>query len=149
MSNNSLSFLTSYFLVIPTITALPLPWQPNAPTLPITAPALLSNHVEALIREARAQAKMLRYNAEREARATAVVVVRPFRDSDKSFLAWGQKYRLGNPYQALMRRKVEHSGFVTLNNQRFGSKFVEEVANLSDSESRWMTQSYLFCISVK
>ena len=44
----------------------------------ITAPALLSDCVEALIKEARAHTKMLREDAEREARATDVVAVRPF-----------------------------------------------------------------------
>ena len=79
---------------------------------------------------------MLREYANREARATDVVTVRPFGDSDELFLAGGQMYRLKNPYQILVRLKVEYSGFGNLKNQRFGSKFVEEVANPSDSELR-------------
>jgi double-strand break repair protein MRE11 len=39
------------------------------------------------------------------------------------------KYTLQKPSQVLVRLKVEHSGFTTLNNQRFGAKFVGEVAN--------------------
>lgn len=31
-----------------------------------------------------------------------------------------------------MRLRIEHSGFSTLNNQRFGSKFVGDVANPTD-----------------
>ena len=69
---------------------------------------------------------MLREDAEREARATAVVAVKPFGDADELLVAWGQKYRLENPDQVLVRLKVDHSGFGTLNNQRLGSKFVEE-----------------------
>ncbi|KAL7461780.1 hypothetical protein ACHAXS_002186 [Conticribra weissflogii] len=43
-----------------------------------------------------------------------------------------RKYTLQNPDQVLVRLKVEHSGFTTLNNQRFGSRFVGEVANPAD-----------------
>ena len=76
----------------------------------ITAPALLSDCVEALIKEeARAHTKMLREDAEREARATAVVAVRPIGDSDKLLLAWGKNYRLEKPEQVLVRLKVEHT----------------------------------------
>ena len=38
-----------------------------------------------------------------------------------------RKYTLQYPEQVLVRLKVEHSGFTTLNNQRFGSRFVGEV----------------------
>lgn len=42
------------------------------------------------------------------------------------------KYRLQDPDQVLVRIRVEHMGFASLNNQRFGAKFVGEVANPSD-----------------
>ena len=58
-------------------------------------------------------------------------------------------YRLEKPYQILVRLKVDHSVFGTLNNHRFVSNFVEEVANLSGSELRWLMQSYIFYIYVK
>ena len=32
----------------------------------------------------------------------------------------------------MVRLRIEHSGFSTLNNQRFGSKFVGDVSNLTD-----------------
>ena len=60
-----------------------------------------------------------------EARATAVVAVRPFGGAEKLLLARGQKYRLEKPDQVLVRLKLEHSGFGTLYIQRFGSKFVK------------------------
>ena len=37
--------------------------------------------------------------------------------------------RLLNPEKILARLRVDHTGFSTLNNQRFGAKFVEEIAN--------------------
>ena len=52
---------------------------------------------------------MLREDVEREARATDVVSVRPFRDADELLIAWGQKYRLENKDQVSVRIKVEHS----------------------------------------
>ena len=86
-------------------------------------------------------------DAEREARVTAVVETRPFGDVDKSLLLGGEMYRLDKLVQILVRLKVEHSEFFTLNNQRFGSKFVEEVANPSGIDLRWLTQSFIFYIS--
>ena len=71
--------------------------------------------------------------SERKARATAVGAVRPFRDADKSLLERGEKYRLEKTDQIPVILKVEHSVFFTLNNHSFGSKFVEDVTNLSDS----------------
>lgn len=42
------------------------------------------------------------------------------------------KYQLEKPEQSLVRLKVEHSGFTTLNNQRFGARFVGLVGNPAD-----------------
>ena len=78
-----------------------------------------------------------------------MVAMRPFFDADGLLLAGGQNYRLENLNQILVRLKVDHSGLVNLNKQRSGSKFVEEVANPSDSELRWLKQSCIFYILVK
>jgi len=51
-----------------------------------------------------------------------------FDDSDKP----KRKYKIKQPEKVLVRLKVEHSGFSTLNNQRFGSQFVGQVANPAD-----------------
>ena len=51
----------------------------------------------------------MREDADREAIATVVVVLRPFMDAGKLLLAWGQKYRLEKTDQVLVRLKVEHS----------------------------------------
>ena len=73
--------------------------------------------------------------------------MRPFGDADKLLLGGGgQKYRLEKPDRILVRLKVEHSKFGTLKNQRFDSKFVEEVANPSDNELRLLTKSCIFYI---
>lgn len=42
------------------------------------------------------------------------------------------KYKLSKPNEVLVRIRVDHSGFSTLNNQRFGSRFVGSIANPSD-----------------
>ena len=57
----------------------------------ITTSALLSDHVEALIKEARDQAKVLRKCGERGKIETAVVEVSPFRDAKELLLAGGAK----------------------------------------------------------
>lgn len=41
-------------------------------------------------------------------------------------------YRVKDPSQVLVRLRVDHTGFPTLNQQRFGAEFVGEVANPSD-----------------
>jgi double-strand break repair protein MRE11 len=42
------------------------------------------------------------------------------------------KYKMTKREQVLCRLRVEHTGFTTLNNQRFGARFVGEVGNPSD-----------------
>ena len=49
----------------------------------------------------------MREDAEREARVTAVVVVRKFRDSYELLLAGGKNYRLDKPDLILVRLKVK------------------------------------------
>mmetsp|Transcript_10456 Transcript_10456/g.21453 ORF Transcript_10456/g.21453 Transcript_10456/m.21453 type:complete len:890 (-) Transcript_10456:291-2960(-) len=87
---------------------------------------VLAQEVEALIEKARDEGNFLREDAEAAARA-ALTLEDEF-DPDRR----QRKYTLQNPDQVLVRLKVEHSGFTTLNNQRFGSRFVGEVANPSD-----------------
>ena len=92
----------------------------------------------------------MRSVAKGEVISTDAVAVRPFGDADESLLVgWGEKYRLEKPDRILVRLKVEYSRFGTLKNQRFGSKFFDEVANPSDSELRLLTKSCNFYISGK
>lgn len=44
----------------------------------------------------------------------------------------GIKYRLRDPQKILVRLRVDHEGFPALNQQRFGTHFVGEVANPAD-----------------
>ncbi len=78
----------------------------------------------AKIKKARDEAKFLREDAEAAARA-ALTLEDEFDPDGRQ-----RKYTLQNPDQVLVRLKVEHSGFTTLNNQRFGSRFVGEVVSL-------------------
>ncbi|KAL7512292.1 hypothetical protein ACHAXN_012756 [Cyclotella atomus] len=87
---------------------------------------MLAAEVEKLIQRAREDAEHLRQDIEAQAQANADI--EDEFDPDKR----ERKYTLQHPDQVLVRLKVEHSGFTTLNNQRFGSRFVGEVANPSD-----------------
>ena len=76
------------------------------------------------IQRARDEAEQLRQDA--EAAAQKSMALEDEFDPDKR----QRKYTIKNPEQVLVRLKVEHSGFTTLNNQRFGSRFVGEVVSL-------------------
>lgn len=52
--------------------------------------------------------------------------------SDAGEIESALKYKLQRPEEVLVRIRVEHFGFSSLNNQRFGAKFVGDVANPSD-----------------
>jgi len=73
------------------------------------------------IQRARGDAEHLRQDIEAHKQANASI--EDEFDPDKRV----RKYTLQHPDQVLIRLKVEHSGFTTLNNQRFGSRFVGEV----------------------
>lgn len=73
------------------------------------------------IQRAREDAEHLRQDI--EAQSQANIDIEDEFDTDKRV----RKYTLQYPDQVLVRLKVEHSGFTTLNNQRFGSRFVGEV----------------------
>ena len=42
------------------------------------------------------------------------------------------KYKLQQPEEVLVRLRVDHVGYATINNQRFGAKFIGKVANPTD-----------------
>ena len=75
------------------------------------------------IKRAREQAEQHRQDAANHAKE-ALTLEDEF-DPDKR----KRNYTLQSPEQVLVRLKVEHSGFTTLNNQRFGSRFVGEVVS--------------------
>lgn len=76
---------------------------------------VLAEHVKKLIKEAREEVRVLN----QEASSTS--------DDDHDDITKELHYRVIQPDQVLIRLKVEHSGFTTLNNSRFGSQFVNEV----------------------
>eukprot|EP00571_Detonula_confervacea_P017476 CAMPEP_0172303652 /NCGR_PEP_ID=MMETSP1058-20130122/5169_1 /TAXON_ID=83371 /ORGANISM="Detonula confervacea, Strain CCMP 353" /LENGTH=924 /DNA_ID=CAMNT_0013014555 /DNA_START=77 /DNA_END=2854 /DNA_ORIENTATION=+ len=88
---------------------------------------VLAAEVDALIQKARDESEILQQDADAEA-ARSRALEDEFDDSDKR----QRKYSIKNPEKVLVRLKVEHTGFTTLNNQRFGSQFVGQVANPSD-----------------
>jgi double-strand break repair protein MRE11 len=75
------------------------------------------------IKRAREEAEQHRQDAANHAKE-ALTLEDEF-DPDKR----QRNYTLQSPEQVLVRLKVEHSGFTTLNNQRFGSRFVGEVVS--------------------
>lgn len=76
------------------------------------------------IRKAREETEHVQQDAEEEAAG--------FRALEDEFDDPGKpqrKYVIKNPERVLVRLKVEHTGFTTLNNQRFGSQFVGQVVS--------------------
>uniref|UniRef100_A0A7S4MXX5 Mre11 DNA-binding domain-containing protein n=1 Tax=Odontella aurita TaxID=265563 RepID=A0A7S4MXX5_9STRA len=107
--------------------------DPEDPNVDEAMADVLADHVQSLIDDAREQAEKLREEAEEAAREALPLGTADLGESgDASILGNGQKYKLMKPDQVLVRLKVEHSGFGTLNNQRFGSRFVTDIANPSD-----------------
>jgi len=78
---------------------------------------LLSAEVKKLAEQAREDSRLLEKDAQAASNG----------DSD---LKEHLHYRVEKPDQVLVRLKVEHSGFSTLHNQRFGSQFVNDVVSV-------------------
>ncbi len=85
------------------------------PKIDVKVTKVLEDEVKMVIREARQKTKELLEDAK----------------SLGNVADGGQlKYKLEKRDAVLVRVKVEHSGFTTLNNQRFGAKFVGHVVRL-------------------
>jgi len=95
--------------------------DPEDPNVDEIMKNLLQDRVQELIEEGRGQARALQEDADEEAKRAIPGVQIPPRN-----------YAVQKPDQVLVRLKVEHSGFTTLNNQRFGAKFVNDVGNPAD-----------------
>jgi double-strand break repair protein MRE11 len=78
---------------------------------------ILNERVRVLIYDAREQIKENLKSAEEKGNILAGMEELPL------------KYALQKPDLVLVRLNVDHSGFSVLNNQRFGAKFVGDVAN--------------------
>jgi double-strand break repair protein MRE11 len=90
--------------------------DPEDPKIDDKVTKVLVEETRYLVYEAREKLKELRADAKELG-------------NDPTKIERSIKYKLEKPEQVLVRLKVEHSGFSTLNNQRFGSTFVGEVAN--------------------
>ena len=90
--------------------------DPEDPRIDEKVSRVLEDEVRDLLLQAREK-----YEELREAAAEA--------GNDPAELNEAVKLKLQKPQQVLLRLKVEHSGFATLNNQRFGAKFVGEVVS--------------------
>jgi len=93
--------------------------DPDDPRIDKKATDILTNEVNQLIKDAREKAESLR----KDANATKAS------NEDENTNLPEQKYKMKNPDEVLVRLKVEHSGFTTLNNQRFGAQFVGQIVS--------------------
>jgi len=82
----------------------------------------ITKQINSLIAEAREKSKSLR----KDVYTTHASTEKEFENLPH------QKYKMKNPDEILVRLKVEHSGFTSLNNQRFGAQFVGQIANPAD-----------------
>lgn len=109
--------------------------DPEDPNVDEIMKNLLHERVKELIEDARGQARSLQEDADEEAkRAIPGIQVSP------------RNYAVQKPDQVLVRLKVEHSGFTTLNNQRFGAKFVNEVVSSDRSPVLVCESGFVVCI---
>ena len=92
--------------------------DPEDPKIDLHVATFLETEVKVLIREAKEKRQELLIDAKSEGNDP----------EEQEHL----KFRLEKPEQLLIRLKVEHSGFTTLNNQRFGARFVGLVGNPVD-----------------
>lgn len=93
--------------------------DPEDPKVDDHVTAFLENEVKVLIHEAKEKRSDLLIEAKAEGND---------HEEQNEII----KNTIQQPEEILIRLKVEHSGFTTLNNQRFGARFVGRVANLSD-----------------
>lgn len=93
--------------------------DPEDPKVDSKITKILEDELRMWIYNAREKDKTLLDDAEKAGNFAA---------SDESPL----KYKMIKREQVLCRLRVEHTGFTTLNNQRFGARFVGEVGNPSD-----------------
>ena len=92
----------------------------------------LAKEVEKLIEEARDDSRLLKYKNRGNENGNC---------NDIS-LTKQLEFHVDKPERVLVRLKVEHSGFSTLHNQRFGSKFVNEVVRFSKYEKVFFSSIY-------
>eukprot|EP00586_Coscinodiscus_wailesii_P016404 CAMPEP_0172493426 /NCGR_PEP_ID=MMETSP1066-20121228/24888_1 /TAXON_ID=671091 /ORGANISM="Coscinodiscus wailesii, Strain CCMP2513" /LENGTH=939 /DNA_ID=CAMNT_0013263609 /DNA_START=81 /DNA_END=2900 /DNA_ORIENTATION=+ len=100
--------------------------DPEDPEVDECVMAVLEERVRELIEEAREKDRELKEDADK-----LNLDLDPFAASGGDKVV-EKKYKIEQPGQVLVRLKVEHTGFSTVNNQRFGHRFVSEIANPAD-----------------
>lgn len=112
--------------------------DPDDPKVDMKVHKLLKERVDVMIYEADQKRKSLLTAAASEGNTLA-----PYCEEDERHFAERDQSGgytrtcplvniMNNPQEVLVRLRVEHSGFSTVNNQRFGAKFVGNVANPDD-----------------
>ena len=97
--------------------------DPDDPKVDIRVAEVLENKVRVLLHDAKTQREDRIQQAWRKGNVLADPV---YRDNPDQFPL---QEKLLQPKELLVRIRVEHLGFQALNNQRFGAKFVGQVAN--------------------
>jgi double-strand break repair protein MRE11 len=92
--------------------------DPEDPRIEEAVGELLAKEVDKLVKQARKDSRLLQKDAQ--------ALTGENGDCD---LREKLHYHVEKPDQVLIRLKVEHSGFSTLHNQRFGSQFVNDVVS--------------------
>jgi double-strand break repair protein MRE11 len=100
---------------------------------------LLAEEVEKLAEQAREDSRLL----QNDAKAVAGASENGTGDND---LTKHLHFHVKEPNQVLVRLKVEHSGFTTLHNQRFGSQFVNHVVS---ADTRMLCGDGQSCDSIR
>lgn len=95
--------------------------DPEDPRIDEVMRELLTKEVEKLKEQAREDSRLLEKEVNGNANANA--------NAGDCDLKKDLHFRVEKPEQVLVRLKVEHSGFSTLHNQRFGSQFVNDVVS--------------------
>ena len=106
--------------------------DPEDPRIDERISKLLSAEVNRLVAEAREATIQAKEDATKIRGGGCVDEETEGDDGNEIGHDFPPKFQIQEPNQVLVRLRVQHSGFPTLNNQRFGSRFVNEVANPAD-----------------
>lgn len=106
---------------------------------------ILAREVEKLIQEARSSSRLLKHRSGESSQEGGINGDNEDdngrnnhdKGDDKSLLK-KLSFHVDKPDRVLVRLRVEHSGFPTLHNQRFGSRFVNEVVCFLDCYSWYL-----------
>jgi double-strand break repair protein MRE11 len=95
--------------------------DPREPNIEEQTINLLTKKIKEIIREARAQTQILAQTHHTNNLSMS-----------NSSLQDQPRYEIKEPQKVLIKLRVDHSGYPTINQQRFGTQFLGEVANPSD-----------------